>query len=476
MSEQVLSCDIVIIGAGTAGLEAYKVASKSGKSCILVESGPLGTGVKRTGDIPVSALLAAGKINHAFVDLERYGLKAESDLCVDVRGVLDVVRNIRTKETSDILSFIYQINEKHRLIGKAHFIDPHRLMVNESHIVEFKTAIIATGAVPIVPFELNQYLKDGGIYTINDIFEIDHFPKSMAIFGTTHEGLQLAQALSYLGVKVVLFGSRRIWELTDEAVIDVAVDIFKERFNLVLDSYTTAFEKNDNRFGIYYLESNNYENFLSVETVLSATKRYPKIDGLNLRQIGVRLNRQGCIDTNEKTKQTSLDHIFAIGDVASLYMRVYQARRDGHCAALNAINYPNVTEFDEDLNLSVLYTDPELAVVGLTYDLVTKRAHEGKPFVSCEVRCNTGRFRASHQDGGILRMYCDEKTHQILGAELCMHSAGHLAQFLALAIKQKMTVDQLSVMVYFSPGYTEVIKQACDYACRILARKEKQTS
>ena len=720
MSEIVLTCDTVVIGAGTAGVEAFKAATDEGVNCVLVESGPLGTSAKRSGDTPISTLMAAGRVSRALMELEKHGIKGMYELGVglDLDQVLNNVRAVRAKDTSEVLSFIYRIAEEKRLIGKARFLDAHSLMVNESHLVRFKTAVVATGATSIIPYELNQYsaqalaekaarearaqaeltgsapelpypqVTTGGVYTPQELFELDHLPNSIAIFGSNREGLQIGQALAYLGVKVVVFGQHNIWKLTDESVIDAAIDAFKDRFDLVLESFTTAIDKYEQGFGIYYLDGTNYENILGVDTILVANVRYPKLEGLNLRSLGVEFERSGCIKIDPKTMQTSAPQIFAAGEVTDLDLTIVNCRNDGKVAGINAARQalkmpdlppleqvapesehearymgrgpataqpaaahayaqslgltsvkraaapapgtasPNVAganvaeeeatpervivaadaalaedlaadqavdksadstvelatgelaggeqagdssagakcgdkkanqalplgagassalyhyrdsagqevdaaalaapeaeqSFDvyevrrntlakwahkiehetnapqhpseitpelqaeikaqreagrpvqfmervPDFKLDILYTDPELALVGLSYEEVKERARHGHPFVSSEVRATEGRYRITHQEGGILRLYCDEVSHVVLGAEMCLHDAGHLAHFLAQAIASQRTVEQLYALPYFSSSYEEIIKSAAEQALKNIARK-----
>lgn len=716
MSEIVLTCDTVVIGAGTAGVEAFKTATDEGVNCVLVESGPLGTSAKRSGDTPISTLMAAGRVSHALVELEKHGIKGlyELGMGLDLDQVLNNVRAVRAKDTSEVLSFIYRIAEEKRLIGKARFLDAHSLMVNESHLVRFKTAVVATGATSIIPYELNQYsaqalaekaarearaqaeltgstpelpypqVATGGVYTPQELFELDHLPNSMAIFGSNREGLQIGQALAYLGVKVVVFGQHHIWKLTDESVIDAAIDAFKDRFDLVLESFTTAIDKYEQGFGIYYMDGTNYENILGVDTILVANVRYPKLEGLNLRSLGVEFERSGCIKIDPKTMQTSTPQIFAAGEVTDLDLTLVNCRNDGRVAGINAarqaLNMPDLPPLEQvapesehearymgrgpataqpaaahayaqalgltsvkraaasdaasavapsapsapavpagmeatpervievadatlaadlaadsatesadsapsaqaaasdeaaaasqcgdkkasqalplgagassalyhyrdsagqvvdaatlaapeaeqgfdvyevrrntlakwahkiekggnvapppgeitpelqaeikaqheagrpvqfmeripDFKLDILHTDPELALVGLSYEEVKERARHGHPFVSSEVRATEGRYRITHQEGGILRLYCDEATHVVLGAEMCLHDAGHLAHFLAQAIASQLTVEQLYALPYFSSSYEEIIKSAAEQALKNIARK-----
>lgn len=473
MSEIVLECDTVIIGAGTAGIEAYKAATEGGANCILVESGPLGTSSRRTGDTPVSFLMEAGKKCHALMELDTYGIspKSKVDISLNTDHVLNNLRAARSKETGDVLSFIYRIPETNRLIGKARFVDEHTIMVNENFQVRFNSAVISTGSAPVIPFELSRYGADSGVYTTNDFFDIDHLPNSIAVFGSNREGLQIGQALSYLGVKTVVFGSNRIWDLTDESVMHTTIDEFNDRFDLVLNTYTTAIEKTSRGFSIYYLDHTNYENHLSVETILSASIRCPKLEGLNIRSLGIKVDRFGCIDIKQNTLQTSVDHIFAAGEVTDLNMTVDFARYQGRLAGYNVANYPNMSTAKKPIKVNIMNTDPEVAMVGMSYEEVVARAKTGRHFIAGEVRASEGMYRITKNDGGMMRIYCDEETKQILGAEMCLHNAGHIAHELAIAMAGNLTIDEISRLPLFKPSYEEIIRSACRSVSRNFIRK-----
>lgn len=470
--EKVLSCDTVIIGAGSAGIEAYKAATEAGANCILVESGPLGSTSQRTGETPLSSLGYAGLLANSRRELEQFGIKPTIDYSLETDNILNNIRAIRCKDIDSIVAFIYRLPERNRVLGKASFVDPFTIKTSDNITIKFKTAVIATGTVPLIPFELNQYTKFGCVYTITDLFELDHLPNSVAIFGASGDGLQIGQALSYLGIKTTVFGDHHLWELTDEAVIDVAIDLFRERFDLAIDSYTTAFEYSPTGgFCIFFMDQSQYENFLNVDSLLAASTKFAKVEGLNLREIGINLTRQGSIAVNTRTMQTSLDHIFAAGGAIDLNITTTQAKRTGVIAGRNAANFPKSEKLKDDVYLNILYTDPEMAIVGLTYDQVKQRAKQGLPFMTSDVRSNSGRFRTTHHSGGILRLYCDEATRVILGAEMCMYRASHIAHYLSLAIRQRLTVDDICEQQFFDLGYEEIILKACNIAKKALNRK-----
>ena len=167
MDARKISCDCLIVGAGSAGIEAYKAAKQNGAQCILVESGPLGTTAHRTGDIPSCLLFAAGKAAHTNADAEKFGLKFKNKASFDKSNVLNSLRAARAQSTTEVLSFLYKIPDHERIIGKAGFIDAHHVHVGENLIIEFKTAVIATGSTPVIPYELG---KLGGILTTDEFF------------------------------------------------------------------------------------------------------------------------------------------------------------------------------------------------------------------------------------------------------------------------------------------------------------------
>lgn len=466
METKHLDCDVLIVGAGSAGLAAYKAASGAGAFCILVERGPLGTTAQRSGDIPSALLSAAGNCCSKLRQVEKFGLKLRGAE-FDNQDVLNSLRQVRARSSTEVLSFIYKIPEKQRIMGTARFLDANRAAVGDEYVISFKCAVIATGASPVIPFEIGRL---GGILTSNDFFELDRLPKSLAIFGSGMVGLTLGQALSRLGVEVTVFGSGRIWQLTDEQVSAAARELLQLDFAFELSSKLSAVEKAGEGYGIYYLDEYQYENYLKVDSVLAAEMRQPNLDKLNLRALGLELDGKGLTAVNPHTMQTKLPHIFAAGDAAFVSMSTVRARREGQVAGLNAARFPVLQEEPDQINLSMLFTSPGLAMVGLSLDQMKERARAGHHFVAAEAQLNGGRYRLMRREGGIIRLYCDEESHHPLGAEICADGAEHLAHFLALTIKQGLTVEELCDFDFYHPSLEEGIAQACAYARKALSR------
>lgn len=466
MDAKHIDCDVLIIGAGSAGIEAYQAASSAGAFCILAERGPLGTTAQRSGDIPLALLQEAGQYCMKLKDARNFGLNIKNSR-FDNREVLNAMRQVRARSTTDILSFIYKIPESQRIMGRVSFLDPNRARLNDDTIISFKTAVIATGAKPVTSYELDRL---GGVMTAADLFEMEHLPRSLAVFGSGMIGISLGQTLSNLGVEVTVFGDGRIWQLTDEQVISVARELLQQEFAFEVSSELTAIEHIGDAYGIYYLDENQYENFLIADEVLTAGPRLPNLDELNLQALGLQPDEQGFLQINFATMQTQMPHIFIAGDAAQNSMSTARARREGRQAGLNAANFPNLEESRPVCGSTMLFTSPGLAVVGLSLEKMKERARLGHHFVAAEARLDDGRYRIMHKEGGIIRMYCDEKTHLPLGAEICAEGAGHLAHFLALAMQQQLTVEELSSFDYYHPSLEEAVLRVSQAALKALKR------
>ncbi len=456
MNIREISCDTVVIGAGTAGLEAYRAAAEGGADCVLADGGKLGTTAQRSGELPASYLMNSALAVRELQSFRSKGLLIQ-DPEVETSGVLGMVRAMRSRATSSVLSFLYRIPEEKRLHGMVSFEDPHTLMVGDTCRVHFKTAVIATGTQPLITYEQAQ-LKN--VITTNEFYEQEKLPSSAAVFGSTAVGLQLGQALSYLGVDVTVFGQRMLWELSDEEVLSCALNSFSSRFNLAVDSFITSIEPEEHGYSIYYIDGGKYENYLYTTEVIAASARIPNVGGLNLQHIGVKLTREGYIRTEPNTMQTSVKHIFAAGSVKGS-VSTAQAEAEGRYAGMNAARPDHLMAMPETVNLQICYTDPVLAIAGRGFEAMKKWAYEsGGTFIAARASFGDTLSGNGHHQGGILALYVDKESHRIMGAELCAREADHLAQFLAFAIRKRTLVEELLDFNFVHLTGEEVLSRA----------------
>ena len=156
METRKIECHTLIVGAGSAGIEAFKSAVDSGADCIIVDSGPVGTTAQRSGELPTSLLMSAAQSLKAIKNLEQSGITFPIPVNPDTSNVLSSLRAVRARATSDVLSFMYRIPENKRLRGTLKFTDHHHAVVDDSVEIHFETAVIATGSSPLVTFEQSR--------------------------------------------------------------------------------------------------------------------------------------------------------------------------------------------------------------------------------------------------------------------------------------------------------------------------------
>src|SRR5438552_533944 len=193
--------DVAVIGAGTAGLAAYRAARAAGASAVIIEAGAYGTTCARVGCMPSKLLIAAAEAAHAIDRAPGFGVHVDGATRIDGREVMDRVRRERDRFVGFVVDGVQAIPESDRIRGHAKFVDANTLEVDGKRI-EARSIVIATGSRPTIP----PMLKDLGDRLIvnDDVFDWQDLPRSVAVFGPGVIGLEIGQALARLGVRVVV--------------------------------------------------------------------------------------------------------------------------------------------------------------------------------------------------------------------------------------------------------------------------------
>ena len=199
-----ISVDVAVIGAGTAGLAAYRAAIAAGRRAVLIEAGPYGTTCARVGCMPSKLLIAAAEAAHGASGGRSSASASKARVAIDGKAVMARVKRERDRFVGFVLEGVDAIPEADRVRGHAHFVDDRTLDVDDHTRIEFGRAVIATGSSPAIP----PVLRAAGDRLIvnDDVFDWDDLPRSVAVFGPGVIGLELGQALHRLGVDVTLFG------------------------------------------------------------------------------------------------------------------------------------------------------------------------------------------------------------------------------------------------------------------------------
>lgn len=439
--------DVVIIGAGTAGLSALREVRKRTQNFVIINNGAWGTICARVGCMPSKALIEAANAYHHRSTFAEFGIQGVDSLSIDIPTVLRRVRRLRDDFVASTVKTTEDLGTR-AISGRARLLAPDRVEINGEQI-HTRSIIIATGSAPVVPESWSNLEKR--LFTTDTLFEQEDLPARMAVLGMGPIGVEMAQALSRLGVDVIAFdGNQTIAGLTDSQVNTTAIKILEDEFSLNLG------EKADLSVVSKGLQVRAGSSEVVVDAVLAALGRRPIIDGLGLETLGVPLNELGMPPINPNTLQVADLPIFMAGDANGQSAILHEAADEGHIAGFNATRLAAPVCFARRTPLAIVFADPNIAVVGSQYHTL-----DSKTIVAGEVTFNNqGRARVGQNNKGILRLYAAADSGRLLGAEMCAPSGEHMAHLLALAIDRSLTARDLLRMPFYHPVLEEGLRTA----------------
>ena len=446
--------DVAVIGAGTAGLAAYRAARAAGARAVVIEGGPYGTTCARVGCMPSKLLIAAAEAAHSIGRAPGFGVHVDSAIRIEGREVMARVKRERDRFVGFVLQGIDGIPEPDRVRGFAKFLDRNTLAVGEQRI-EARAIVIATGSRPAIP-PILQGLGDRLVVN-DDVFDWDDLPHSVAVFGPGVIGLELGQALARLGVRVVVLGrGGRLGPITDPYVQRAAADAFGAEFTLDPNAHVSRVERLGDGVEIEYMSPGGDKRTERFDYVLAATGRVPNVDGLGLENIELGRDGRGVPQFDRTTAQAGTSNIFVAGDAADDMPLLHEAADEGRIAGENAALFPRVKAGARRAPLGIVFTDPQIAIVGPGFAALKSNA-----LAAGEVSfADQGRSRVMLRNKGHLRVYGDPATGRFLGAEMVGPDAEHIGHLLAWALQAEMTVAQMLQMPFYHPVVEEGLRTA----------------
>lgn len=447
--------DVAVIGAGSAGLPAFRAARKYTENIVLIEGGTYGTTCARVGCMPSKLLIAAAEAAHSVEAASGFGVHA-SKPTINGEEVMGRVRRERDRFVSFVLKDVENIDEKHLIRKHATFLDDRTLQVGDSTI-DAKTIVIATGSSPIV---LPMFDEIGDRLVVNDdIFEWGTLPESVAVFGSGVIGLELGQAMHRLGVRIRLFGrSGSIKPLSDMAIRDYAEKVFKSEFFLDTKANLLGLERVVNKVKIRFVDhEDGIEKAEKFDYVLVATGRSPNVKGLGLENTSLKLDSRGVPIFDPATMQCGNSSVFIAGDANNILPLLHEAADEGYIAGDNAGRFPEIKPGLRRSPLAIVFCDPQIAMVGQSWKEIEgqKDVVVGKIFFEGQ-----GRSRVILKNKGLMHIYADRNSGLFLGSEFIGPQAEHLAHLLSWAHQQKMTIPQMLQMPFYHPVIEEGLRTA----------------
>lgn len=449
--------DVAIIGAGTAGMVAYQRVRKVTDKVVLIESDQYGTTCARVGCMPSKLLIAAAENAHQARMGELFGVFAR-EVAIDGKRVMERVRSERDRFVDGVIRSVEKFPRQHRLMGHARFVGPDLLKVGEDTQVQADRIIIATGSRPNVPGFLKE-AKDRLVVN-DDIFEWQDLPGSVAVFGPGVIGLELGQALSRLGVRVRMFGvGGSVGPIQDDSIREYALNTFNEEFPLDPDADVRSVERVEDGVAVTFVDKDAGETREVFDYVLAATGRRPNVDGLDIQNAELELDDRGTPVYDPHTLRCGQSAVFIAGDANNRLPLLHEAADEGRIAGDNAAAYPEVRAGLRRTPLAVVFTDPQIATVGLTIHQVNERCQGC--FAVGEVSFeDQGRSRVIGKNRGLLRVYGEHGSGLFMGAEMFGPAAEHIGHLLAWSAQRRLTVSEMLEMPFYHPVIEEGLRSA----------------
>ena len=455
------SVDVAILGAGTAGLNAWKSATAAGASAVMIDPGPLGTTCARVGCMPSKLLIAAAEAADGVERAEEFGVRA-GPVSIDPRAVMARVRKMRDLFVSKTVARgTGRAREAGALIeGAARIVGRHAIEVGDQRI-DARSIVLATGSRPWIPPPWRG-LGDRGL-TNDDLFELEQLPSSVLVIGAGAIGLELGQALSRLGVRVAILDVvGRLGALDDPEVHDVGLGLFRRELEIHLRHELKLVELVDGGVRVRFVGEDGQPREAVWERILVAAGRRANVDELGLGTIGL----DPLPAPDPRTGQVGDSDVFVAGDASGSRMLLHEAAHEGRIAGSNATRHAAgraPLEHQRKTPLALVFSDPQIALVGLNHASLDPESHAvgGQDFAF------QSRAKVLGRDAGRLHVYAEITTGKLVGGAMVGPDAEHLGHLLAWAIEAGMTVQQAIEMPFYHP----VLEEGFEGALRDLAAK-----
>ena len=454
--------DIIIIGAGTAGISAYQEAVKFTQNILIINDGAWDTTCARVGCMPSKVLISSANRMHDVQHTEEVALHVTTT--IDTSKVMSHVRTLRDRFTRATLKEVDRWPEQHKISGRAHFVDAQTVEVNGQHY-QAKSFILAVGSTPVYDKNWKTELQER-LITSDQVFELDQLPQSIAVIGSGVIAIELAQAMHRLGVQTTVFArSRRVGTLTSPALQHLAQQELSKELNILFETLPQAVKRTAQGVQIDF-EQDGQVKQIDVDYVLSATGRQSLLPSLALENIRADFHEIKILPIDTQTKQLADYPIFIVGDAATSTPVQHEAAHEGKYVVQNCLQFPHLNHVKTLAPLGIVFSQPEMASVGQNFQQLNKANVEivvGK--ISYEKQ---GRAIVLGKNQGAVEVYIDRQSRRFLGAELFTYHAEHLATLLAWMIAQEVTVDDILTQPFYHPTLEEGLRTAFKHARRQL--------
>lgn len=437
--------DLFVIGAGSGGVRASRIASAHGARVAVAEEYRIGGTCVIRGCVPKKLLVYGSHFAEELHDAANYGWSVQG-LTFDWATLRDtVLRDV------DRLNAAYtttlENNRVERFLERATVTGSHSVRLESGREITAKYILIATGAWPVMPdFPGNEHC-----ITSNEVFHLETLPKRVVIAGAGYIALEFAGIFNALGCHVTIaVRSETLLRGYDESMRDRLLQITMARgIEYKFHCPIKQVDKNDD--GSLSVRFDNGDEPIAADVVLVATGREPKTQGLGLEAAGVELRDNGAVVVDEHNR-TTCDSIYAVGDVTDRVQLTPIAIREGQAFA-DLVFGGIETRIDYDFIPSAVFSQPPLAGVGLTESQARSRHGSVRVFTS-DFRPMKNVF-ANRMERGLYKLVVDAATDRVLGVHMIGPEAPEILQAVAIAVRAGLTKADFDATVALHPSMAE---------------------
>ena len=441
--------NVIVIGAGSAGLVSSYIASAVKAKVLLIEKYKMGGDCLNTGCVPSKAFIRSAKMMSYARRAKEFGFK-KTEVKFEFQDIMKRVQTIiKSIEPNDSRDRYTKLGVD-CIDGIGKLISPHKVEV-KGKILTARSIIIATGARPMVPNI--EGLDKINYLTSDNLWDLRKLPRKLVILGGGPIGSEMAQAFSRLGSEVTIVEmSSQIMSREDNDVVQLVKERFKkEGIKVLVDHKAINFKSNK-----LICDHKGKEKVIEFDQVLLALGRSPNINGFGLSELGVKIRNNGTIQANQFL-QTNISNIFVCGDVTGPYQFTHTAAHQAWYATVNALFSP-FKKFKVDYSAIpwTTFLDPEIARVGLN----EKEAKE------LNIPYETTVFGIDHLDRaitdsegiGFIKVLTKPGKDKILGVTIVSSHAGDLIAEYILAMKHSIGLNKILGTIHVYPTYSEANK------------------
>ena len=437
--------DVAILGGGSAGYAAARTACAAGLRTVVIESGAeVGGLCILRGCMPTKALLYAAEVLHRVGHAGQWGVRAENvgfDFAKVMARTHALVESFADERRGQLAGGKFKFIRAH-----ANFLEPHTVALSNGGPLTAAHFIVATGST-VAPPPLPQ-LREIGYLTSDDVVKLTKLPKSLIVLGGGAVAVELAQFFARFGVTVTLLqrSEHLLREFDTDAAIELERVFRRDGIEIFSDTQLTD-ARRDGLQKIISFQHRGQPVSVSAEEILFALGRVPHAAALDLEKAGI-VAEAGRIVAND-FMQTSAPHIYTAGDCTGPHEIVHLAVQQGEIAAHNIAHPDTARRMDYRLLLAVIFTDPQVAVVGLTEKSAMAR---GIPYLAASQPFNDyGKARIMGATDGFVKLLADPQSGEILGGACVGTVGGELIHEVVAAMAKRMTVRELAALPHYHP-------------------------